>query len=261
MGTFVRSCLAWPHCAPWARLRRSQLGGRRGVLALVRGWLLLGASLLGFAVLAPSGEARMRHKTRWRCEPGRMRAPHPSREVARLLLIEMQAQVYEVYERPEDGEELSGGEQIFGCIYGSSRMRYLGFTSISSGSGGAGAVSWLLAGTNVALVDSSWTSSGPPNQTETVSVRSLRTDKLLHRWETLEPLTTTSVVLKPDGAVAWITTGRYPDEPRIPAVYSMDSNGTRLVATGHDIDTTSLALAGSTIYWTQGGKPFSAPLN
>src|ERR1019366_9373298 len=131
MGTFVRSCLAWPHCAPWARLRRSQLGGRRGVLALVRGWLLLGASLLGFAVLARSAKAGCGPKQGWRGGPGRIRAPHRSREVARLLLIEMQAQVYEVYERPEDGEELSGGEQIFGCIYGSSRMRYLGFTSIS----------------------------------------------------------------------------------------------------------------------------------
>jgi len=37
--------------------------------------------------------------------------------------------------------------------------------------------------------------------------------------------------------------------------------GTRLLASGFDVSPSSLALAGSTIYWTQGGKPESSTLN
>jgi hypothetical protein len=37
--------------------------------------------------------------------------------------------------------------------------------------------------------------------------------------------------------------------------------GTRLLALGFDVSPSSLALAGSTIYWTQGVKPESASLS
>ena len=70
---------------------------------------------------------------------------------------------------------------------------------------------------------------------------------------------TTMIVLKSDGSVGWITdtlqeNNRY-------QVHAADRNGSRLLATGDDIEPDSLALAGSTLYWTQEGKPMSAPLD
>jgi hypothetical protein len=66
-------------------------------------------------------------------------------------------------------------------------------------------------------------------------------------------------VVKRDGSVAWIVEtnqeeGRY-------QVHAVDKSGSRVLATGPDVDPTSLALAGSTLYWAQGDQPFSASLN
>jgi hypothetical protein len=58
-------------------------------------------------------------------------------------------------------------------------------------------------------------------------------------------------------------------------VEAVDTSGTRLLAAGTDIDPSSLALAsggsdigghgqtveGNTVYWTEAGKVFSAPLD
>jgi hypothetical protein len=44
-------------------------------------------------------------------------------------------------------------------------------------------------------------------------------------------------------------------------VHAADTTGSRLLASGANIDPTSLALAGRTIYWMQGGRSFSATLN
>jgi hypothetical protein len=70
---------------------------------------------------------------------------------------------------------------------------------------------------------------------------------------------TTSIAVKSDGSVAWIVnpneaSGHY-------QVHAADTAGSRMLASGADIDPTSLALAGSTLYWTQGGRPQSALLN
>jgi hypothetical protein len=67
------------------------------------------------------------------------------------------------------------------------------------------------------------------------------------------------IVVKSDGAVTWITDA-FHKEDRF-EVHALDKTGERVLAVGSDIAAESLALAGSTLYWTQGGKPFSAPLN
>ncbi|MGH9918717.1 MAG: hypothetical protein ACRD6W_07610 [Nitrososphaerales archaeon] len=68
----------------------------------------------------------------------------------------------------------------------------------------------------------------------------------------------TAIVVKSDGAVAWITdTVQTKDRYQ---VHTLDRTGERVLAVGSDIAPHSLALAGSTLYWTQGGKPFSASL-
>jgi hypothetical protein len=67
---------------------------------------------------------------------------------------------------------------------------------------------------------------------------------------------TAAIVVKSDGSVAWIVTTS--DGPQ---VRSVDKTGEHLLAASPEIDPTSLALAGSTLYWMQGGKPMSATLD
>lgn len=80
-----------------------------------------------------------------------------------------------------------------------------------------------------------------------------------------------SLVLKPDGAVAWIgvdfppptTSGGAPCGAEIPTsteVRRYDSRGLDVVATGDGIEPTSLRLSGSTISWTDEGVSESSSL-
>jgi len=77
------------------------------------------------------------------------------------------------------------------------------------------------------------------------------------------------LAVKPNGSVAWIAedferstpTTSTSEEARYYDVYASDKSGTRLLASGLNVSPSSLALAGSTLYWTQGGKPESAVLN
>lgn len=101
-----------------------------------------------------------------------------------------------------------------------------------------------------------------------VVVRDLRTGRVLHNVPTgtqSPPVPhfvgageATTIVVKRDGAVAWIVEskclgGEY-------QVHALDEDGERVLASGRDIAPRSLALVGSTLYWTQGGKPYSATL-
>src|SRR5581483_2147258 len=68
----------------------------------------------------------------------------------------------------------------------------------------------------------------------------------------------TKIVVKPDGAVAWITqTVPFPKAE----VHIDDNAGYRLIATGPDIAPRFLTLTGSTIHWIQAGQPTSAILH
>jgi hypothetical protein len=70
------------------------------------------------------------------------------------------------------------------------------------------------------------------------------------------------VVVKGDGSVAWIVHNHLSSlVPPKYEVHVVDRLGSRIVASNPDIGPSSLALAGSTLYWTQDGKPFSALLN
>jgi hypothetical protein len=121
-----------------------------------------------------------------------------------------------------------------------------------------------------------------------VIVRNLRTGQVLHDVPTGTPMKPESgylgvgkivaLVLKSDGSVAWIAE----DSERSATakapyfdLFAVDRSGTRLLASGTDIDPTSLALSvvathlgyypdtieGSTLYWTQGRQSFSTTLN
>jgi hypothetical protein len=73
---------------------------------------------------------------------------------------------------------------------------------------------------------------------------------------------TTDIVVNASGAVTLIA--RVEDEQGTLQGYEVhgaDKSGSHTLATGTDIAPNSLALAGSTLYWTQGAKPASPALN
>jgi hypothetical protein len=72
----------------------------------------------------------------------------------------------------------------------------------------------------------------------------------------------TDFVLKANGSAAWIErpeVGAPASTPHL--VMKRDADGRAQLASGSDIDSSSLALAGSTVYWTQGGAPRAAILD
>jgi hypothetical protein len=222
----------------------------------------LGVLLAGLAVLAaPSSAPAKVHKKPWVCRPGH----------AHLLEADKQAQVYETGHLEEG---FFNAERIMGCVYGSKHQFIVAPTSAASGSGGAGSSVKQMVGTLVALESKSW-STIMGSESNGVSVLDLRTGRTIRQSATGPPEPTrntgyedygagpvASVVLRPNGDLAWIAetptfrvtpAGRY-------QVYTLEASGRRMIASGNDIEPSSLALAAKTIYWTQGGKPFSAPL-
>ncbi|MGH2843924.1 MAG: hypothetical protein ACRDKL_10110, partial [Solirubrobacteraceae bacterium] len=102
-----------------------------------------------------------------------------------------------------------------------------------------------------------------------VIVRNLRTGRLLRTLpngpsappDRIGGGYTTAVVVKRDGAVAWTTESQGP-QGREYTVRAVDKEGEeRVLASGSDVARASLALVGSTLYWTQAGRAMSAPLN
>jgi hypothetical protein len=68
---------------------------------------------------------------------------------------------------------------------------------------------------------------------------------------------TTMIVVKSDGSVAWIVR---PVAEGAYQVHAADNTGSKLLASGQDIDPLSLVLTGNTLTWKQGGTTYSATL-
>lgn len=169
----------------------------------------------------------------------------------------------------------AGGAAYLACRYGHHRVYVVGGPGVGSSTVAGEDRRYVLAGMTLAW--ESWEETQPPNgvSAETpegraewvIFVRDLRTGRVLHKvptgtstvkgWVGVGPID--ALVVKSDGAVAWIASlvgeGQHGYE-----VHAVDKTGSRLVASGTSIDPRSLALAGSTLYWTQGGVPMSAPL-
>jgi glucose dehydrogenase len=101
-------------------------------------------------------------------------------------------------------------------------------------------------------------------------VMDLRNGRILHRV----PVGTSSppsicfgpvltMIVKSDGATAWIAEDvqTSESEPDSYEAWAVDKTGARLLVSGPEIEPYSLTLGGSTLYWTQGGKPLSASLD
>jgi hypothetical protein len=188
------------------------------------------------------------------------------------VAVSLQATVFEAHEPGGFADELG----LYGCVLGRRQAYHLGGTpDCGIASTCSGVQREQLVGTVVAYesffsgMESRWY----------VAVLDLHTGRLLHHVATGSPVhrapnaagvgPITALVVKTNGSVAWIAedyeraSPETDTSPRVPYydVYAADKAGTRLLAAGLEVNPSSLALAGSTIYWTQAGKPFSGSLN
>jgi hypothetical protein len=191
-----------------------------------------------------------------------------------VVLADSQAEVYLAPEEAALPEFLG----FYGCSYKDRRSYFLGSPPEYSEFGN-GIRLETLAGPIVAFA------GGYAGQTYgttwLIVVRDLRDGKVLHSVPTGTPIhpqpprtedgitgqdvgigPAMAIVVKSDGAVAWIAQDAV--EGGLPYKYQvhvLDGSGSRVLAEGPEVAPASLALVGSTLYWTQGGKPFSATLN
>jgi len=215
--------------------------------------------VLSLSVMAAPADARARKVAPTPCPPSH----------SRVLLADAQAQVFLA---PESG--LTGPyrpREIDGCAYGHDGVSVLGEPlGLPDPQGNSGVSRETLAGAIVAYEFSSEPGFGSRGGgAALVVVRDLRSGRVLHKVPTGTPSVpraagiglgpALSLVVKSDGAVAWIVSAGFRNGYY--QVHALDGSGSRTLATGRSIDPHSLALAGSTLYWTQEGKPFSSALN
>jgi hypothetical protein len=181
-----------------------------------------------------------------------------------ILTADPQAEIFEA------------SSYVFGCAYGHTKAYRLGSPPECGAPVCFGVKHEMLAGSVVAY-ELYFTSEGVGRWY--VVVRDLRNGRMLRNVPTGIPLKhqpenagvgpVVGLAVKPNGSVAWIAedferstpTTSTSEEARYYDVYASDKSGTRLLASGLNVSPSSLALAGSTLYWTQGGKPESAVLN
>ena len=181
----------------------------------------------------------------------------------------------EIFEAPKLGN-FPEYLDVFGCAYGHQRSYDFGVVPVTgcltTACGGVRRA--VLAGT-FAAYETFFTAE---EERWYVVVRDLRNGRILRHLPTGTPLKhraniagvgpVVGLVVKADGSVAWIAEDFERSSPPTPTseeapyfdVYAADRSGTRLLAAGLDVSPSSLALAGSALYWTQGGKPVSTVL-
>ncbi len=231
----------------------SQLHRLQIVLQCMRRISPLLAALLVLSMASTAYAAHGGHKPASTC-----RLPRQSR----MLVADTQAQVYEKLETEAQAQG------IFGCAYGHRRSYYLGapLPNVGTSSGIVGIRLETLSG---AMVAYEYGVAGPSGSYQSVIVRNLSNGRMrkLVTGAAIHPEPgfhgigpARAIVVKSDGAVAWIVeTNSTPS--REYAVEAVDSTGTRLLAESAGINPSSLALTGSTLYWTQSGKPISTVLH
>jgi hypothetical protein len=198
------------------------------------------------------------------------------------LIADRQAVVYKG-PRIDEGTPEPEDPEFYGCVRPHGRSYLLGIPpSYGSPSGSAGTERYTLSGSVVAFEESNTTSLFEGGETtnlvsyirydEYIVVRNLRNGRVLHRLATgtgNSPLErkrgdvgiggATRIVVKGDGAVAWIVavSGLVTEYQ----VHAVDSTGSHVLATGPSIEPKSLRLTGSVLHWTQGGTRLLATLH
>jgi hypothetical protein len=215
---------------------------RRSLALVIPVLTLLGAS---------SGYAASRRQQRMTCPPAHTRA----------IAANAQAQVYEATKPP----------QTFGCVYGSRHAYWLGGPPVYDARGGSERSDFTLGGTFVAFEASTFRDfpEGLPASEHRVVVENLRTGRVLYRVPAgvSSPARVgfglvTTLLVKSDGAAAWIVGNTEGDSPATTyEVGAVDGQGSRVLGESSEIEPHSLAIAGNSLHWTQGGKAMSTTLN
>jgi hypothetical protein len=146
----------------------------------------------------------------------------------------------------------------YACLYSNGHARYLSTTEHYEYRLVRFAGSYVGFVANIEAID------------DHVGVMDLRTGRL-HNYQEVSPISRAvcpqvdSLVLKSDGAVAWIATnflGSGCSNPPCPAieVRRHDRRGLRIIGHGTGIVPTSLHLSGSVLHWTDAGQMRSATL-
>lgn len=183
------------------------------------------------------------------------------------MVADHKAQVYRWTDRIADAK------LYLGCV---ANQRSYELGSLPDDGGASGGVEQIaLNGTIVAYSIGEYSKYVP--QTEwTISVRDLATGRFIEKKVPTGTLASppevpgsvgigpaVRLVVKADGMAAWIARSRertFQTGTPYYELVALDKSGTRVLAEGSDIAPYSLALASSTLYWTQEGKPFSATL-
>jgi hypothetical protein len=152
-----------------------------------------------------AGAARSDRKASAKCAPGH----------SRLIVANARAEVFEAPEPPGPPEGLG----VYGCLYG-QKLYFLGTLPYGSAEGSGGLKHETLAGQVVAYEESSSGRAESGREEWRVVVRDLRSGKVLRRVPTgmttppnpriVGAGFTSAIVVKSDGAVAWIV--EYPIE-------------------------------------------------
>jgi hypothetical protein len=153
--------------------------------------------------------------------------------------------------------------KVYGCANGGTRRYLLGSTGFCVNAHAVGAVVRLAA----AYVGYSVATCGVDNGSTIVYARNL-TDGVIagqHAATTTVGVeshqTVDSLVVRADGAVAWIATADSIGAPKlVRQVERVDSHGFGLLDTGIGIATNSLTLHGTLVSWTDHGTVHDAKL-
>jgi hypothetical protein len=209
-------------------------------------------------VAAPTSAVRMAGVASRGCSPAR----------SHLLIGDARAQVYEL---PENAHFES---PIYGCAYRHGRsysLGQIGECGSSEACEGIARGTLTLAGPIVAY--ERFYAGGFAGSSEwKVAVWDLRTGRPLYEVPTGTPSAPspgyvgvgaiTALVLKRDGAAAWIAEDNELSFGHAPFydVEAFDYSGIRVLASGTGIGPRSLALKGSTVSWNNGYRRFAARL-
>jgi hypothetical protein len=256
------------------RRSRSQIAAPGSLRTMRRFGLFVALAMSVLAMSASASDARRHgHTISAQC-------PLANEEA---LIANAQAEVYvatKITGKLEGGGVLRKGV-LRGCTYKARRSYELGryepeCLGSSQAGGGCGVTLEALTGPIVAYAEAGGSSAGSRYE---VFVRDLRDGRLLHKVPTgvrenpspqnvgIGPAT--EIVVNRAGAVAWIAenderssrSGLPEKEDTYYEVHAVDKTGSHVLAAGVNIEPSSLALAGNTLYWTQGGRPASAVLN
>lgn len=173
--------------------------------------------------------------------PAAAKSPSCDR-TGRTLAANGQARVYKANVNHD-------GYRVFACLRRPHRTVYLGRHEFLD----VGVTTVRLNGTSVAYER---LACNRTDCTGGIRVRNLRTRVVRSSPIPVGAGAATQIVVSPGGAAAWTRLVK----TSAVEVRALGSGGERLLDSGTDVDAKSLALGGSTIYWTKAGTAQSAPL-